>query len=707
MTGLPIPSLHRRSPSLGGDVVLVFLMAAAMAVVHPLAVLGQTPDRPEQCSLDLEQVYSTTGPGDSLLAYVSMIAVSPHGQVHVMDENPPRVFVYGESGQLIRRFGGEGDGPGEFRFAKAMGFLADTLWVSDAIRWRTTLFDASGTAVATIPVGGVVSSGVVPSALLGDGSALGSPPGVVTGTEKPDFATLRWPILELTREATSVHRFPYVPVPVSQSLREEIENEAVARIVENLRMPAAEARAIESNGRHRSSRWSRRNGPSRDNLTLNAILPLRARGDILRILQSVLHDVRYIQLVVRDPEDPPIPQNQRSEVCREVDPAQETTIRRNQVIMPGVTLSGLIPHEIYPAYEQLPVRGHEESVERRNLPVGVSEDGRKARVEKPAGPFAKPPPSGNPAALESRTPNLLEHVVRNRNGLYIHPYGASQHTFAAVDRHLIIHPMRQVDVAGSVHAMVDKAGKRGGDQPSRRQLDPVRHPIVGDDRFAQGATDWNQVTNLLRDRWTPCAACSLTDTETDNPTQVRGKNGVYRVAARLSARPHGVEEPTGEIEKVHTITIGNCDGVSRYGQVMRSLEVSGTLATTAPGAEEVARGREDAHVIVTAAQRKDLATWPNLDTDYLGELFSLIAVQRTPDPQFLHNRQLVFGTHRLRDPVLSGLVAGAIGGAGARGGEQRHIQLSCHTHLELRIWNQLVRMNRRQDSAPRFPWTVV
>lgn len=312
MTGLPIASLHS-SPSFGGEVVLVFLVAAAMAFVHPLAVLGQTPDRPEHCSLDLEQVYSTTGPGDSLLAYVSMVAVSPHGEVHVMDENPPRVFVYGESGQLIRRFGGEGDGPGEFRIPKAMGFLADTLWVSDAMRWRTTLFDTSGTAVATIPVGGMGSSGVVPSALLGDGSALGSPPGVVTGTEKPDFATLRWPILELTREgivtdtlaltrpghpvlfvglgtvfayqplndgdkwvpipggggivlvdrtassrdsdatfevrwfgeggeATSVHRFPYVPVPVSQSFREEIENEAVARIVELMRMPAAEAR---------------------------------------------------------------------------------------------------------------------------------------------------------------------------------------------------------------------------------------------------------------------------------------------------------------------------------------------------------------------------------------------------------------------------------------------------------------------------------
>ena len=142
---------------------------------------------PEQCSLNLEQVYSTTGPRDSLLAYVSMLAVSPRGEVYVMDEDPPRVFVYGESGQLVRRFGGQGDGPGEFRFPKAMGFLADTFWVSDAIRWRTTLFDANGTAVATIPVGGVGSSGVVPSAFLGNGSALGSPPGVVTGREKPDF----------------------------------------------------------------------------------------------------------------------------------------------------------------------------------------------------------------------------------------------------------------------------------------------------------------------------------------------------------------------------------------------------------------------------------------------------------------------------------------------------------------------------------------
>ena len=314
MTRLPIRPRHRRSPCLCGDLVLgASLVAATMALASPCAVLGQTTERPEQCSLNLDQVYSTTGPGDSLLAYVSMVAVSPHGELHVMDENPPRVFVYGESGRLLRRFGGEGDGPGEFRIPKAMGFLADTLWVSDAMRWRTTLFDTSGTAIATIPVGGMGSSGVVPSALLGDGSALGSQPGVVTGTQKPDFATLRWPILELTREgivtdtlaltrpghpvlfvglgtvfayqplndgdrwvpipggggivlvdrtassrdsdatfevrwfgedgeATSVHQFPYVPVPVSQSLREEIENEAVARILENMRMPVSEAR---------------------------------------------------------------------------------------------------------------------------------------------------------------------------------------------------------------------------------------------------------------------------------------------------------------------------------------------------------------------------------------------------------------------------------------------------------------------------------
>ena len=276
------------------------------------AVLGQTPERPEQCSLNLEQVYSTTGPRDSLLAYVSMMAISHQGEVYVMDEDPPRVFVYGQSGQLVRQFGGEGDGPGEFRFPRAMGFLSDTLWVSDAIHRRTTLFDSNGTVVATIPVSGVGSSGVIPSALLGDGSALGSRPGEV-GTEKPDFHALRWPILELTREGivtdtlvimrpghpvlfvglgavfgyqplndgdrwvpipggggsilvdrtassrdsdatfevrwfgehgetTSVHRFPYVPVPVSKSLREGIENEAVSRIVENMRLSVAEAR---------------------------------------------------------------------------------------------------------------------------------------------------------------------------------------------------------------------------------------------------------------------------------------------------------------------------------------------------------------------------------------------------------------------------------------------------------------------------------
>ena len=201
MTGLPIHPLPQ--PRDVAWLVLVASVATAFVFASPCVVLGQTPHHPGQWDVNLEQVYATAGPGDSLLAYVSMMAVSPQGNLYVMDGNPPAVFVYGEVGQLLRRFGREGDGPGEFRLPQAMGFLADTFWVSDAVLMRTTLFDSRGAVIETIPVGGFGPNGVgtvTPSALLEDGSALGSRPGVVTGTEKPDFRTLRWPLLALTRE---------------------------------------------------------------------------------------------------------------------------------------------------------------------------------------------------------------------------------------------------------------------------------------------------------------------------------------------------------------------------------------------------------------------------------------------------------------------------------------------------------------------------
>ena len=48
---------------------------------------------------------------------------------------------------------------------------------------------------------------------------------------------------------------------------------------------------------------------------------------------------------------------------------------------------------------------------------------------------------------------------------------------------------------------------------------------------------------------------------------------------------------------MHAPSVGDRDGVSCYRMVNRSLEFPGTLALTAPRAEELAGGREDAHVV--------------------------------------------------------------------------------------------------------------
>ena len=171
-----------------------------VAFLGPGCSADRTPTpTPLQWSLTPEQVYATAGPRDSLLAEVSLIAISPSGEAYIMDGLPPRVFVYDESGRLRHRFGRQGEGPGEFQSPEEMGFLADTLWVADRGLMRITLFDPSGAVIETILLGvDEGASNVVPSTLLSDGSALGSmfesPP-----ARKIDWSALRSAVVRVSR----------------------------------------------------------------------------------------------------------------------------------------------------------------------------------------------------------------------------------------------------------------------------------------------------------------------------------------------------------------------------------------------------------------------------------------------------------------------------------------------------------------------------
>lgn len=70
------------------------------------------------------------------------LSVGPEGHVYTLHPESQLVRVHDETGRLVRKIGGQGEGPGEFSSAAVLGFLADTLWVFDHGTYRISYFDA-------------------------------------------------------------------------------------------------------------------------------------------------------------------------------------------------------------------------------------------------------------------------------------------------------------------------------------------------------------------------------------------------------------------------------------------------------------------------------------------------------------------------------------------------------------------------------------
>jgi hypothetical protein len=129
-----------------------------------------------------EDANTTFSPGIELLA-------GGQGSIYVLDRLENRVRVFDARGRFVRSFGREGAGPGEFQGPDALGWLGDTLWVSDPNQFRVAFFRADGSVIRTARIATRASASYpagMPMAMLSGGSVLvmPSPPAsvVVTGT---------------------------------------------------------------------------------------------------------------------------------------------------------------------------------------------------------------------------------------------------------------------------------------------------------------------------------------------------------------------------------------------------------------------------------------------------------------------------------------------------------------------------------------------
>ncbi len=96
---------------------------------------------------------AVNGPEEvSFGGHLTSVSVGPHGNLFVLDFQSKRITVFDGSGSFLRRFGGPGEGPGEFDYPVAMGWDSKgRLWVAGAFSYRYTVFDSLGGLIKTVP----------------------------------------------------------------------------------------------------------------------------------------------------------------------------------------------------------------------------------------------------------------------------------------------------------------------------------------------------------------------------------------------------------------------------------------------------------------------------------------------------------------------------------------------------------------------------
>jgi hypothetical protein len=116
-------------------------------------VVAVPEDGPVQLSAErVATLGSVTGAADSIaFGRVRALELAPNGTVYVLDSQQALLFVFSAGGEMIRRIGGRGEGPGEFgRDATGLALGPDgDLWVADRSNNRYSRFSPAGDLVDT------------------------------------------------------------------------------------------------------------------------------------------------------------------------------------------------------------------------------------------------------------------------------------------------------------------------------------------------------------------------------------------------------------------------------------------------------------------------------------------------------------------------------------------------------------------------------
>ncbi|WP_419940265.1 hypothetical protein [Candidatus Palauibacter sp.] len=111
-----------------------------------------------------------------LVASVLDLAIGPDSALYVAQAMVPAVTVFSLDGQVLRRIGRAGQGPGEMQLAAvAVGWIGDTLWVADVNRIQLFTTDERRPEQVIQFSRGVPEEGssLAPGRMLADGTLIG------------------------------------------------------------------------------------------------------------------------------------------------------------------------------------------------------------------------------------------------------------------------------------------------------------------------------------------------------------------------------------------------------------------------------------------------------------------------------------------------------------------------------------------------------
>lgn len=168
----------RRRWSVAAVCAAAGLAALGACSAHASSKIAGATDLDALPKLALTEVsrYGSEQSPDTGFSSLGQVALDAEGRIYAMDARDMRIRVFDPTGTLPRTIGGQGNGPGEFKFPPFYGIVGDTLWAVDFMAYRITLFDLDGHVLSTgrfspvtVPISGGEGDGDIMPVLMRPG----------------------------------------------------------------------------------------------------------------------------------------------------------------------------------------------------------------------------------------------------------------------------------------------------------------------------------------------------------------------------------------------------------------------------------------------------------------------------------------------------------------------------------------------------------